>query len=190
MEEVNDLWTVVKDERDFRGAYTYQIKWNPPVDSGYIVQKVDVEDPVQLLSGFTQPYYEAWKVDNGKVVYDASDPEDNDDSLYYDDSFSNCCNGWDHAVKIAIETARRKMEEKQIQCCYVKYHCRVFWIQDGTIGADEIKRWKTGEEEGICMAGKLKASYNAPKDLCNGEKREFEVNFKLDADSANDPVIP
>ena len=164
-------WIEVLSKVNPLGTFTHQIKWVPPTTSGFIVQYVNVEDPFQLLSGYGQPYYEVWRVENGKITNDAPRPEE------YDDSFSNC---WDDewpGTQIAIETAERQMERAGTDHSYVAYHCRVFWIQAGTDGAAEIENWKTGEEQGIRMAGKLKASYTAPADIGEGRVREFRADF-------------
>ena len=169
-------WTEIKNEHDPRGTYTHQIKWNPPASSGFIVQYVDVEDPCNILSGYTLPYYEAWRVDEGKVVNEVPGPND------YDDSFSNCWDGEWPATEIAIETAERQMKKAGTNDCFIAYHCVIFWIPANTADYEEVNMWNTGEDAGIRMAGKLKASYVAPKNLTRGQRREFRADFRLDAE--------
>ena len=166
-------WSIIKNQIDNQGAFTQLIKWNPPNSSGYIVQYVRVEDPMQLLSGYNQPYYEAWRIEDGKVTYDYSSEEE------YDDSFSNCYNGFSFAVEIAKENVEREMKSNNIKETYITYHCIVYFVQDGSLGANEINDWKRGEELGIQMAGKLKASYIAPNNLGLGTEREFKASFYL-----------
>jgi hypothetical protein len=51
-------WAEIKNEHDPGGTYIHHIKRNPTEDSGFIVQYVDVEDPCNILSGYTRPYAE------------------------------------------------------------------------------------------------------------------------------------
>ena len=162
-------WKEIKTDIDPRGLYTHQIKWIPPKSSGFIVQRVEVEDPAHLLSGYEKPYYEAWRVEDGTVL--DSDGESVSESKY-DDSFTNCHDGDWPENEIAIETAERQMKSLGIDHTNVAYYCRVYWVEGGSETAEEVNLWPPGEKIGIIMAGKLKASYVEPKGIGEGVDRD------------------
>ena len=64
--------------------YCLKIKWNVKEISGYcnaegfIVQRVELIDETGIISNYNGPYFEAWKVKDGKTEY--SD---------FDDAFQN-----------------------------------------------------------------------------------------------------
>ena len=166
-------WIVIKDEHDSQGTFTHQIKWIPPTRNGFIVQRVEVVDPYKLLTGYEKPYYEAWKVKQGEICYYEESYNE------YDDSFSNCWNGDSFGIEIAKETFSKKMEIYKKKTASVKYNCLVYWIEENSISSQVIQNWKRGEEIGIMMAGKLKASYEAPPEIGEGIKRNYSVEFVI-----------
>lgn len=162
-------WKELKTSIDPHGSFTHQINWLPPAASGFIVQYVSVDDPLHLLPNYANPYYEAWHVKNGKVVYDMKDADE------YDDSFSNCADGF--FCKTVADGNREKMIKACVDSTHIEYNCIVYWINEED--ADDIKKWKTGEEKGISMAGKLKASWHSPLHLGQGKTRVFRANFVI-----------
>lgn len=163
---------------DYRGAYTYQIKWILPINkykNGFIVQRVEIEDPCNIISGYRKPFFEAWRVDDGVVNYD------DESSIIYDDSFSNCADGFDsYFIDNAIEYTQNQMNKNGVSQTYIVYKCLVYWVNDENEIANEINDWKKGIQNEIIMAGNLKSSYNEPGILSVEDlQRVFRVDFKL-----------
>lgn len=177
MDKILEVDWLVREEQSFvdeRGSFTHQIKWVPPKgSSGYIVQYVSVDDPLCLIKeSYDKPYYEAWRVENGIVIYDFNT------DTYYDDSFSNC---YDGLLKGDIaENNLKKMKAHNVVRTHIAYNCMVYWTDVNTTAAKEIDSWKRGIEIDICMAGKLKASYEKPSGLGEGKERIFRADFIAD----------
>lgn len=166
-------WNIIEEIIDPRGSYTQKITWVPPVLSGYIVQRVEIDDPQKLLYGYVDTYYEAWKVVNGKVVYD-----DNGRILGYDDCFSNCYEGF---LCDSVATDNHNiLKDRGISNTYISYNCLVYWVDDNNQTSFEISKWTAGNQCGIVMAGELKASYIKPVGLNSGIKRTFRADFKVE----------
>ena len=161
-------WNVVKNDINPKGLYTHHINWNPPKGSGFIVQRVEVDDPVGLISGYERPYYEAWRVEDGIVLDEGLEGTD--------DSFSNCCDG----IFDVTEDVQDKMKENCVDHTYVAYNCLVYWAEDDSEAAAEISKWKRANEIQIIMAGKLRASYTDPVGLEKGVERLFKAEFIQD----------
>lgn len=177
MENIKLSYKVIESEINDQGAYTHQIKWVIPIEfdkSGYIVQRVEIEDPCKLLPNYVKPYFEAWRIIDGKIYYDDNSP------IEHDDSFSNCCDDMKTIFcEIAIENTQRKMRENEVNSTYVLYKCIVYWVDDADDCASKIHEWKKGNENNITMAGNLKASYEKPGELVKCFDRVFRAEFKL-----------
>jgi hypothetical protein len=133
---------------------------------------VEIDDPVNLLEGsYDRPYYEAWKVVDGVVIHEDEGPE------YYDDSFSNCGDGF--FMNTVAENNAKKIRTVGVQKTYVSYNCRVFWVESGTVAYRTVEQWKPADQIGIKMAGKLRASYDATIELDEGKERKFQRNSVL-----------
>lgn len=165
-------WIIKKSETDPQGTYTQQIVWVPPKGSGFIVQRVELSDPLKLLSGYSKPYYEAWKVEDGVVLHEGEGP------VSYDDSFSNCWDGESIGPQIAIDSTQRKLRDKNAEQGKIVYNCLVFWVPRGSLAFDEVAKWPRADKIGITMAGKLRASYDAPARIGVGKPRLFEAVFE------------
>ena len=162
-------WKVLETTIDPHGSFTHQINWVPPTASRFIVQYVSVDDPLHLLPNYVKPYYEAWRVEDGKVVYDMKSADK------YDDSFTNCLDGF--ICKSVAEDNREKIIAAGVDGTYVEYDCLVYWIDEED--AADVKNWKTGDIERITMAGKLKASWNPPSHLGEETTRVFRAVFTV-----------
>ncbi len=164
-------WEVVFDQMDSLGRYTHQIKWIPPQKSGYIVQYVELEDPIGLIRIYEKPYYEAWRVKDGKVIHEVKGPEK------YDDSFSNENNGeFQINRQLAIDGTQNWMRKAKVTKTYVTYKCKVFWVDEGSDSYKNVNQWKRGV---VRMALNLRSSYEAPGVLCDGIDRVYTAPFQL-----------
>ncbi len=171
----NDIrWEAMENDYcDPRGAFTHKIKWIVPCASGFIVQRVTLEDELNIVNNYTKPYYEAWEVIDGTIVKDGDGPED------YDDCFSLGGDGsFPMTREFAINGCQRKLRDASVIQTTITYNCEVYWIDNNTESAREIKRWKRGCNDGISMADELRASFDAPSDLPEGKKRSYSVVIK------------
>lgn len=166
-------WEVLKEEIDPKGNFSHQIIWCPPKSTGFIIQRVEVEDPYGLIPGYYGPYYEAWRVVDGAIIYDFDDDEE------FDDGFSNCHHGDYPDTVIAKNTTQRKLREAGVETGSFTYHCLVYWLEDKD--ADDVKTWRNVLNGGVGMAGLLKSSYDPPKNLGVGKVREFSATFEYDS---------
>lgn len=163
-------WKTIDYDVNPLGSFTWSIKWILPKTSGFIVQRVEIDDPMNLLEGsYDRPYYEAWIVVDGVVIHEDEGPE------YYDDSFSNCGDGF--FMNIVAENNAKKIKTVGVQKTYVSYNCRVFWVESGTVAYRTVEQWKPADQIGIKMAGKLRASYDAAFELDEGKERKFTAEF-------------
>ncbi len=109
-------------------------------NSGYIIQKVKYKDTVNFpitKEGFHNlDYYEAWKVSEGKIVYDIDEN--------YDDNYTV---GNPYAIQDAI---KKSLGLK----CEISYESEVYWINSLNPLVKEIDKWKSGA---VSLAGKLKS---------------------------------
>ena len=171
MELIN--WNVIYSENDFEGRYTHQIKWEPPKKSGFIVQYIELEDPIKMTITYNGPYYEAWKVEDGLIVHDTEGPKN------YDDSFSNEEGGVFQLTKqLAIDGTQYSMKKAGVDNTYVKFICTVYWVDKDSATYAIIDKWKRGYEEGgVQMAHNLRSSYNNPGGLECGINREYTAYF-------------
>lgn len=167
-------WAVVKNMVDVNGSFTHQIKWNAPADSGFIVQYVEVIDPLKTIRNYTKPYYEAWKVENGTVIHEGNGDEQ------YDDSFTNEQNGSYLICKqFAIDAVQNAMKKEKVSTMSISYNCKVFWVDKDDCAYSIINNWEKGDDCGITMAGQLRASYIAPGSIGEGISRIFKADFVL-----------
>ena len=151
-------FSVTKDEHDQRGSFTHLVKWNPPARTGYILQYVEVIDPMHFLGNYEKPYYEAWKITDGKTV--------NDD---FDDCFSNDGRGF--FKDYAIDEVQRKLSDAT---GFVEYRTKVYWIDAGDQAYYEIENWGSP----VSMASELPSSYKAPGALPTPDlERTYRVEF-------------
>ena len=68
--ETNHYYDIVKFEIDNRNHYLFEIKWKAEFllgKNGYIVQFVKVLNTITGIGIEDRPYFEAWKVTNGKT---------------------------------------------------------------------------------------------------------------------------
>lgn len=149
---------IVDDFKDERGAYTHRVKWNPPAGTGFILQYVEVEDPLKLLSNYDGPYYEAWNVTDGKTDYEG-----------FDDSFSNDGDGL--LSDIAIGSVQRKLTK---DTGYIEYRTKIYWISIDDPVYKEIEQW----DHEVSMANELRSSYKAPVGpIVQDNEHPFRVDF-------------
>ena len=175
MSEKTVEWKEVRTSVNKYGTFTHQIIWEPPHSNGFIVQYVAVEDEYGLIGNYSSPYYEAWKVKDGIVVHEGAGSDE------YDDSFSNEFDGEFIPISKSVQSnVQQKMREVGTGEAFVHFDCLVYWVEEGTAGADEISKWKQGKEIGVSMAGTLRASLEAPVGLKSGASRSFIANFTLD----------
>jgi len=164
-------WKVVYEDVNPLGSFTCQIVWLPPAGNGFIVQYVSVDDPTHLLRNYKKPYYEAWKVQDGKVIHEGSGTDE------YDDSFTNCSDGLTRSGE-ALNSAE-KIKAAGLQYSHVAFNCKVFWVEADSEAYNSVNSWKPGKEIGITMAGTLRASYDAISGSDNGIDRLFIANFDM-----------
>ena len=112
---------VVKNDYDPNGTYTHQILWElDKCISGFIVQRVEIEDPLHIIDNYECPYYEAWDVKDGNIIYDGKRI-----SRSFDDEFSNEQGG---IIRYSIqEHVQQLMTEKQCDESYIAYRCKVYF---------------------------------------------------------------
>ena len=131
--------TVFEDNSRTDGVYRLAIKWNVPTiskgESGYVVQKITVTDTIKLIGNYSGPYYEAWKVSDGKNL-----PGD------YDDHFQP--GGYDDFWNALIS------DMTEGKSGIIQYDAEVYWISDKFPLHNQIAAWK---EEEVSMAGELPA---------------------------------
>ncbi len=149
--------------KESSGVFRHRIKWIPPKEDGFIVQYVELEDPLRIIHNYTKPYYEAWIVEKGKTKY-----ED------YDDEFNNDGDGTFRLEMIDVVQERlKKTGEKNSVICY---KCRVYWVPKGTPSYDEVDKWEPLKEN---MSADLPCSFDfsylGEIDL----KREYRVRIEL-----------
>ena len=164
-------WKVVYEDVNPLGSFTCQVVWLPPAGNGFIVQYVSVDDPLRLLPNYDCPYFEAWKVQNGKVIHEGRGSDE------YDDSFSNCADGFNR-LNVGEKNAD-KIKAAGLQYSHVTFNCKVFWVEEDSEPYDTVSNWKRANEIGITMAGALRASYDAPSGLDKGMERLFVANFDV-----------
>ena len=152
-------YDIVNSEIDERGSFFHQIKWIPPKESGFILQYVEVDDPNNLLPNYEKPYYEAWKVIDGKTEYEN-----------YDDSFSN--GGEPDFKEYTIPGVQKKLKDDSN---YIEFSAKVYWIGIDDPVYKEIEQWN----HEVGMANELRSSYKAPKGTIHQvNSRRFRADFK------------
>lgn len=156
---------VVKNDYDPNGTYTHQILWElDKCISGFIVQRVEIEDPLHIIDNYECPYYEAWDVKDGNIIYDGKRI-----SRSFDDEFSNEQGG---IIRYSIqEHVQQLMTEKQCDESYIAYRCKVYFAEEGSALYRIVSAWETGK---VSMAGNmLRSSKNLGVNLGKEEfKRE------------------
>lgn len=172
MKSIN--WKVIFDMNDEVGLFTHQIKWIPPENSGFIVQYVELDDPLHIIKNYEKPYYEAWKVEKGKVLHEGTGSDE------YDDCFSN---EGDYQItrQFAIDTVQTNMKKNKVAEAFISYNCLIYWVEEGSNAYNEVGEWGKGYDIGISMARELRASYIRPKGLKEGRNRFYKATFKQQA---------
>ena len=151
-------YEVLKDEKSERGYYTRLIKWKPPIRSGYIVQYVEIIDPLHIIPNYERPYYEAWKVKDGKTQY-----------AIYDDEFSN------EEAGLLRDDAINQIQQKIDSAGFIEYKTKSIWVDIENPVYNQIAKWKSG----ISMARDLPSTYEPPENLMFEDEYEiYRVTFK------------
>lgn len=158
---------IVKSDYNPLGAFTRHIKWKTDKNrNGYIVQRVDIDDPLSILANYNKPFFEAWRVIDGYVSYD-----DGID-MGYDDEFSNDANGL--FTEEAIENVQTKVKESGYTSYDIRIHTLVYWVDVTESAFQVVMKWKPIIGG---MSNSLPASYDEIELGIAEKERIIEYHF-------------
>lgn len=131
-----NIISCINDRKD--ANYSQKIKWNVEKIAGYkdatgfIVQRVELNDEIGIIHNYNGPYFEAWDVSDGHTKYDD-----------FDDNFQN---GMGCVTDIVMENSIGLKGK-------IEYHAQVYWVDKHSRIYDDVKQWKPT----VSMADELPA---------------------------------